>query len=159
MLRERKLTLAVAESCSGGLLSRRITAIPGASDYYLGGAVTYSNRAKASILGVSEKTLADKGAVSAEVAEEMALGAIGVFRADYALSTTGIAGPSGATAEKPVGLVYIACAHKEQVRAYKYIFIGGRDMVMQRAAQTALDILRLTLMSGKFPEKRRGEPT
>lgn len=159
MLRERQTTLAVAESCSGGRLSQRITVIPGASDYYLGGAVAYSNRAKVKILGVSEITLADKGAVSAEVAEEMASGAIKAFNTDYALSTTGIAGPSGATAEKPVGLVYIACAHEEKVRAYKYIFIGGRDMVMRRTAQTALDILRLTLMYGKFPEKRRGELT
>ena len=159
MLRERQATLAVAESCSGGLLSQRITAIPGASDYYLGGAITYSNQAKVKILGVSEKTLSDRGAVSAEVAEQMAWGAMKVFNADYALSTTGIAGPTGATVEKPVGLVYIACAHQEKVRAYKYIFIGGREMVMRRTAQTALDILRLTLMYGKFPEKRRGELT
>jgi len=158
-LRERKATLAVAESCSGGLLSRRITDISGASDYYLGGVVAYSNKAKVKLLGVSPETLKTMGAVSAQVAEKMALGAVKKLGAQYALSTTGIAGPGGATAEKPVGLVYIACAHNDKTHAYKYIFTGGRRIIMRRTAQSALDILRLTLLHNRFPKKREGEIT
>ena len=159
MLKEKKATLAVAESLSGGLLSQRITAVPGASDYYRGGVVAYSNQVKVELLGVREETRETVGAVSEEVAIQMALGAASTFHAEYALSTTGIAGPTGATAEKPVGLVYIACCRREDVRAYGHIFTGGRHMVMRRTAQTALDILRLTLLHDRFPEKRKGEMT
>ena len=147
------LTLAAAESCSGGNIAARITAIAGSSDYFLGSIVAYSNEAKASLLGVSEETLATRGAVSAECAREMAMGARRAFAADLAVATTGIAGPGGATERKPVGLVYIALAGPDGVQTEEFHFPGGRAVVTDAATEAAL------LMLLRAVERRLGSGT
>jgi PncC family amidohydrolase len=135
------ITVAAAESLTGGNVSARITAISGSSGYFLGGIVAYSNAAKASLLGVSEETLATRGAVSAECAREMAAGARRAFGADLAVATTGIAGPGGATERKPVGLVYIGLAGPDGVTTEEFRFPGGRSVVTNAATEAALLIL------------------
>ncbi len=135
------LTLATAESLTGGNVAARITSIAGSSDYFLGGIVAYSNDAKASLLGVSPQTLANRGAVSAECAGEMAAGARRAFGSDLAVSTTGIAGPGGATARKPVGLVYIALATPDDATVEEFHFPGGRSTVTAAATDAALLML------------------
>ena len=135
------ITVAAAESLTGGNVSARIIAISGSSGYFLGGIVAYSNAAKASLLGVSEETLATRGAVSAECAREMAAGARRAFGADLAVSTTGIAGPGGATERKPVGLVYIAFASSDGVTTEEFHFPGGRAVVTDASAEAALLML------------------
>ncbi len=140
-LRSRGLRLAVAESCTGGLVSHLLTTYP-ASDFFIGAAVTYANAAKTRILGVSEDTLRGHGAVSAEVAAEMASGARSLCGCDVALSITGIAGPSGGTTEKPVGLVHWAVAHPSGTIVQQRIFAGDRDEIQRHAAFAALDLLR-----------------
>jgi PncC family amidohydrolase len=134
-------TVATAESLTGGNVSARITAISGSSAYFLGGIVAYSNEAKASLLGVSEATLATRGAVSAECAREMAEGARRAFGANAAVATTGIAGPSGATERKPVGLVYIALAGPDGVTTEEFHFPGGRATVTDASTEAALLML------------------
>jgi PncC family amidohydrolase len=138
---EPPVTVAAAESLTGGSVSARITAISGSSNYFLGGIVAYSNAAKASLLGVSEETLATRGAVSAECAREMAEGARRAFGADVAVATTGIAGPGGATERKPVGLVYIALAAPDGVTTEEFHFPGGRAVVTGASAEAALLML------------------
>lgn len=145
-LTEMKKTLACAESCSGGLLANRITNIPGSSNYFLEGLVTYSNQAKIRELGVPEKLIREKGAVSQEVAEAMAEGVRRKSGADLALSTTGIAGPGGGTEAKPVGLVYVGLAFPGGVWVEKNLFKGNRDQIKFQTTQKALDMLRLKLM-------------
>ena len=140
-LARRKLRLALAESCTGGLLSKLLTDVPGSSAYFAGAVCAYANEAKVSLLGVSAETLATKGAVSEEVAREMAAGARERFLADVALATTGIAGPDGGTSEKPVGLVYIALSSKDYMSVRRYHFEGGRDEVRQEAARAALSLI------------------
>lgn len=140
-LRALGATVASAESCSGGLIAHRITNVPGCSAYYLGGAVTYGNRAKMKILGVEKSTLVEHGAVSEPVAEGMAKGARETFGADYAVVTTGIAGPTGGTADKPVGLVYIGVATPESVRVERCQFDGDRESVKAQTAEHALELL------------------
>jgi PncC family amidohydrolase len=135
------VTVAAAESLTGGKVSTRITAVSGSSAYYLGGIVAYSNAAKASLLGVSQETLATRGAVSAECAREMAEGARLAFGADVAVATTGIAGPGGATERKPVGLVYIALAGPDGVTTEEFHFPGGRAVVTDASAEAALLML------------------
>jgi PncC family amidohydrolase len=135
------ITVATAESLTGGNVSARITAISGSSSYFLGGIVAYSNAAKASLLGVAEETLATRGAVSAECAREMAEGARRAFGADLAVATTGIAGPSGATERKPVGLVYIALAGPDGVTTEEFRFSGGRAVVTDASTEAALLML------------------
>ena len=144
-LRERGMTLAVAESCTGGLLSKRITDLPGASDYYLGGVCSYSNDAKMKLLGVKKETLDEFGAVSAQTAEEMAAGAAKVLGADIGVGITGIAGPGGATEDKDVGLVYISVYFKGELITRKTNNSLGRDRVRNQAASTALDLIRRKL--------------
>ena len=144
-LRSRGLTLAVAESCTGGLIGSRITARPGSSDYFLGGVISYSNQAKMDLLQVPPGMLAQYGAVSEEVAVAMAEGARGALRADYALSVTGVAGPDGGTAEKPVGLVYLGCAGPDGTEVRKGWFPGDRDSVRTFTATSALHLLRRAL--------------
>jgi nicotinamide-nucleotide amidase len=144
-LKEQGLTLAVAESCTGGLISHRITNISGSSDYFLGGVVTYSNEAKMDLLRVPEETLARSGAVRAETAQAMALGVKEIFHAPIGLSVSGIAGPTGGTEEKPVGTVYIGLATPQGVQTWYYLFRGSREEVKTLAAQTALDRLRREL--------------
>jgi PncC family amidohydrolase len=133
--------LATAESCTGGGVAARITSVAGASDYFLGGIVAYANDAKMKLLGVSPDTLATRGAVSAECAREMADGARRALGADLAVSTTGIAGPGGATARKPVGLVYIALAGPDGVQAEEFHFPGGRAVITDAATEAAMLML------------------
>ena len=139
---ERKLTLAIAESCTGGLIANRITDVPGCSATLLVGVVSYSNEAKKELLGVPEQLLEKHGAVSEEVARAMAEGVRVTSGADVGISTTGIAGPAGATPAKPVGLVYIALATGAGTTAQRHQFAGGRADVKLRASQAALDMLR-----------------
>ncbi len=146
MLAERGLTLAVAESCTGGLLGARITAVAGSSRYFQGGVVAYANEAKRDLLGVPEALLREHGAVSGPVARAMAEGARARFGADLALATTGISGPDGGTPEKPVGLVWIAFASREGVGAEQMIFPFDRERHRTITTQTALDWVRRALL-------------
>jgi nicotinamide-nucleotide amidase len=141
-LRQQGKTLAVAESCSGGLICHRLTNISGSSDYFMGGVVTYSNRGKIDLLGVPTEILTQKGAVSPETAGAMALGVKDLFQADFGLSVTGIAGPTGGSPEKPVGLVFMGLATEKEVETRRHQFPGDRDMVKTLTAETALDWLR-----------------
>ncbi len=136
-----RVNVATAESCTGGNVAGRLTAIAGASEYVLGGIVAYANDAKANLLGVSRETLATRGAVSAECAREMAEGARRAFGADFGISTTGIAGPGGATKRKPVGLVYIALASPDGVQSEQFHFPGDRATVIAAATEAALLML------------------
>ena len=146
ILKEKKLTLATAESCTGGIISERITDISGSSEYYKGGVISYSNEAKENIILVQKNTLVQYGAVSSEVAMEMASGVRKVLNADIGISATGIAGPTGATADKPVGLTYVAIAIGDKVYS-KELFLGdNRHRNRVRAAQAALDMLRRELL-------------
>ncbi|HEU4430647.1 MAG TPA: competence/damage-inducible protein A [Myxococcota bacterium] len=146
MLAERGLTLATAESCTGGLIGTRLTAVPGSSRYYRGGVVAYANEAKRDLLGVPEALLREHGAVSEPVARAMAEGARARFGADLALATTGISGPDGGTPEKPVGLVWIAYASKRAAEAEQMIFPFDRERHRMITAQTALDWVRRALL-------------
>ncbi len=141
--------LALAESCSAGLLAARITDVPGASAYFAGGVVSYSNEAKRDLLGVDEELLDQHGAVSAEVAEAMALGALDRFDADVAVSVTGIAGPDGGSEEKPVGLVHFnARTAGGRMKAASPVIPGGRRDVRERSALVAMHLLRWLLSAG-----------
>jgi nicotinamide-nucleotide amidase len=140
--------LAVAESCSGGLLAQMITDLPGSSRYFWGSVTSYSNAAKIKFLGVNENTLESYGAVSQETAEEMARGILGKSGCDFSLAITGIAGPDGGTREKPVGLVYIALAAEEICVVKEMHFAGGREAIRMLSAKTALDMLRRQLQYG-----------
>jgi len=142
LLRERKLTLAVAESCTGGLLASLVTDVPGSSDYFVGGVVAYSNAVKERLLGVPREILDTVGAVSPECARAMAEGVRKLLGADLSLSTTGITGPTGATPTKPVGLVYIALAHPEGTEVREHRFVGKRRGNKSSFACAALELLR-----------------
>ena len=131
-------TLATAESCTGGMIGQMITAIPGSSENYLGGAITYSNQLKQQFLGVKEETLAEYGAVSKGTACEMAEGIRISTNASIGISVTGIAGPGGGTEEKPVGLVYIGVSTKDKTDAYRFHFVGNRAKIRQLTAKNAL---------------------
>ncbi len=139
-------TLAVAESCTGGLVAQRLTEVPGSSKYFIEGAVTYSNEAKTRTLGVEPALLLEHGAVSAPVAEAMAEGIRQRARTDFGLSVTGIAGPGGGSEEKPVGLVYIALADDIKTKHRKLQIPGDRQLVRWRTSQAALDLLRRRLI-------------
>lgn len=140
-MQERELLLATAESCTGGNIARLITSLPGSSSMFEGGAVTYSNAMKQALLGVNPKTLEQHGAVSEETVREMAVGAKTNFRTDYAIAVSGIAGPEGGTPEKPVGLVWIAVAGKDQVVARKHLFGQDRAINIERSSAAALWML------------------
>ncbi|NYT11903.1 MAG: CinA family protein [Methanomassiliicoccales archaeon] len=139
LLRAKSITLAVAESFTGGLVSNMITDAPGSSEYFLVGLVTYSNDSKKSLLGVKESTMIEYGTVSEEVAREMAIGVKEIAGADMGLSTTGIAGPSGGTEEKPVGLTYIGLSYRSEMFVEKMILPGSREEIKRAAAIHALD--------------------
>lgn len=142
VLKEKKLTVATAESCTGGLIGGALTAVPGMSECYSFGVVTYANEAKEKLLGVNHATLETVGAVSYETACEMAEGALRLSGADLAVAVTGIAGPGGGTSEKPVGLVYIGVACKgRETTACKNIFEGSREQVRNQTVCKALELL------------------
>jgi nicotinamide-nucleotide amidase len=146
LLSKQGKTLAVAESCTGGLLSHRLTNVPGSSEYFLEGFITYGNQAKIQDLDVPEALIQNHGAVSAEVARAMAAGVRQRARSSFGLAITGIAGPTGGTAEKPVGLVYTALAWEGGVDLNKNVFLGKREQIKFQSSQKALDMLRRRLL-------------
>jgi nicotinamide-nucleotide amidase len=151
LLTERTLTLAVAESCTGGLIGHRLTNVPGSSACFLGGVVAYHDRAKADILGADEDVLSREGAVSEAVAVAMARGVCRLLDADLAVGVTGIAGPSGGTPEKPVGTVFIALADRSgETVARQCRWEGDREENKERSAQAALELVRAYVM--KHPQ-------
>jgi nicotinamide-nucleotide amidase len=141
-LRTRALTIATAESCTGGLLAGRLTDLPGSSAYVLGGVVSYANEAKQELLGVSAEMIAEVGAVSAEVAEAMAIGVRGRLGADIGVGITGVAGPDGGSAEKPVGLVHLCVASYERTLPRRIVLPGNRADVRRRAVLVAMHMIR-----------------
>jgi len=141
-----KLKLAVAESCTGGSISKLITAVSGCSKYFQGGVVVYSNESKESVLGVNPDSIAQKGAVSKVVVEEMAEGARKRFSADYGISTSGIAGPNGGTDLKPVGTVWIGISSKEGNQSFKFQFGKSRNRNIILTSNMALNLLRKDLI-------------
>jgi len=144
LMAKNQQTLSLAESCTGGYLAHLFTSLPGASSVFLGGAVSYSYEMKERMLGVNADTLWENGAVSEETVREMAEGALRNFSSDYAIAVTGIAGPDGGTADKPVGTVWIAVANKEKTMARKYVFGNKRIQNIERTATTAMiDLLKL----------------
>jgi nicotinamide-nucleotide amidase len=149
LLRQKGLTLGLVESATGGLMSHLITNVPGSSDYYKGSITAYSNEAKVKIVGVKAATINKYGAVSSQVAEEMAQGGRKILAADICLADTGIAGPTGATPGKPVGLFYIGLSHKGETASRKHNFRGNREQNKLAAAQTALGWLKEYLVSPK----------
>ena len=140
-LQEKGYTLTTAESCTGGLLAGKILNVSGASAVYNEGHITYSNEAKERLLGVKQDTLQQYGAVSRETAAEMAKGAALSAKADVGLSTTGIAGPTGGTPEKPVGLVYVGCYYNGEVTVEECRFTGNREQNRNAAVEAALQLL------------------
>jgi len=145
LLKEQNRTLAVAESCTGGLIGERITRVPGSSVYFVGGVVSYSNALKERLLGVRKSLLRRHGAVSAEVARAMAAGVVEATGSDLGVAVTGIAGPSGGTRAKPVGLTYTALAGPDGVRCEEHRLGGTRTDIQYRASQAALDMIRTEL--------------
>ncbi len=149
LLRQKGLTLGVVESATGGLLSHLITNVPGSSDYYHGSITAYSNEVKIKVVGVKADTISQYGAVSHQVAEEMAQRGRKALGVDICLADTGIAGPSGATPGKPVGLFYIGLSHQTETYSQKHNFPGDREQNKQRAAEAALVWLKEYLISLK----------
>lgn len=145
LLKNKKLTITTAESCTGGLVANRITNVSGSSNYFLGGVVTYSNKSKINILNVNTKTLGRFGAVSEQVAKEMVLGLVEKFYSDIGIALTGIMGPGGGTKKKPVGLVFIALYFREDIIIKKILLGDNRILNKDRASQIALDMLRRKL--------------
>ena len=135
---EKGITIGTAESCTGGLVGKMLTDLGGSSGYYQGGVISYANAVKEQVLGVSSETLATYGAVSEETAKEMVEGVFRVLRTDYAIATTGIAGPGGGSQEKPVGLVYIGIGTPRGITVYKEIFIGDRTSIRKSVAERAI---------------------
>ena len=146
LLISKNETIAIAESCTGGLVTSKLVNYPGISKVLVEAVVVYSNISKIRRLGVKEKTIIKHGAVSKQTAKEMALGIKNTASADIGISITGIAGPAGGSKTKPVGLVYFGLAIQNKVFTYKYIFNGNRQTIRQRAALTILNILRLHLL-------------
>ncbi len=145
LLKNKGKTISVAESCTGGLIGKRLTNVSGSSEYFERGVISYSNQAKMQILNVPQEMIEKNGAVSEQVAILMAEGIRRISKTDYGLSATGIAGPSGGTPEKPVGLVWIGFAHENDSFAQKFLFGEDRDTNRERAAQAALNLVRLFL--------------
>ena len=143
--RELGWKIATAESCTGGLLGARITAIPGSSDVYVGGIVAYDNSVKTKLVGVRDVSLSEHGAVSEQVAREMAEGCARAVGTQVGIGITGVAGPGGGTAEKPVGTVWIAVAGVGETRALGRVYVGDREEIRLRATQASLDQLRRAL--------------
>ena len=156
LLLDRGWTLATAESCTGGGIGARITAVSGSSAYYLGGVIAYHNDVKENRLGVSIETLETVGAVSRETAEQMAHGARDIGGASVGLSVTGIAGPTGGTEEKPVGTVYIGVASDRRTEVRHFVFAGDRQSVRSQSENAALALLRDHLSQRFFSETSDG---
>ena len=148
MLKDQKLTLALAESCTGGAIAARIVNVPGASEVFSHGFVTYSNRAKRKCLGVKKSTLKTEGAVSAKCAKEMAKGGCMAADADICLSITGLAGPDGGTDKTPVGTVFMGCCYNRKVITHEYHFTGNRAKIREQAVAHALALLRECMLEG-----------
>ena len=146
LLKKYELTVTTAESCTGGLLAGRLVNVPGVSEVFREGFVTYSNKAKRKILDVNKATLKKYGAVSKETAKEMAMGGVFATDADICVAVTGLAGPDGGSEEKPVGLVYMACYMNDQVTVEKYQFKGNRAKIREQSVVKALDLLRRTIL-------------
>ncbi len=146
LLSERKLTIAIAESCTGGLIADRITNVSGSSKYFERGIISYSNKSKVEELGVPLELISQHGAVSREVAEAIALGIRTTSNTDIGISTTGIAGPTGGSPEKPIGLIWIGYSDKDETFAMQFIFNGERRIVKERAAQAALELVRRKIL-------------
>lgn len=140
-LREKNLTIALAESCTGGLVGHLLTQVPGSSDYFIGGVIAYSDKAKEEILGVRDETLKQCGAVSVSTAIEMAQGARKVFQTDYAVAVTGIAGPASDLSNKPVGLTWLAVCNDNDVWTESHNWEGNRSEIKQQSAEAALNLL------------------
>jgi PncC family amidohydrolase len=138
LLIENNLSLAVAESCTGGLLGGAITGVAGSSEYFKGGVISYSNEIKCRVLCVPRKLLDKNGAVSARTVEAMALGVQQLCKTDCAISISGVAGPGGGTAKKPVGLVFVGICVGKKVRSYRFLFRGNRQMIRRQAVREAL---------------------
>lgn len=149
ILQERHLTIASAESCTGGLVAKRITDVSGSSAYFIAGLVTYSNKAKTKFLSVPDEIIAQNGAVSEPVAERMAKGVCDAAGVDIGLSITGIAGPTGGSPEKPVGTVFIALAAEKKAWVKKFLFSGGRRQIRESSSEEALAML-LDYLEGKL---------
>ena len=135
---KKKITIATAESCTGGNIAHQITSESGSSAYFLGGVVSYANDVKVKVLNVAQSDLDAFGAVSLPVAKQMVQGVIQAFNADFAVSTTGIAGPSGGSIEKPVGTVWIGVGNRDAQKASKYLFSGSRAEIIEKTTQQAL---------------------
>lgn len=146
LLLANRLTVTTAESCTGGLLSARLTNVPGVSEVFKSGHVTYSNKAKHKLLGVKKPSLDKHGAVSESVAKEMAKGAAVSSKADVAVAVTGIAGPDGGSVVKPVGLVYIACSVRGKVKVKEYNFSGNRSRIRESSVTAALTLMRQCIL-------------
>ena len=155
LLTAKKLTLALAESCTGGLVGHRLTEVPGSSTYFLGGIVAYAYDAKERLLGVTHDTLYRHGAVSAKAALEMARGARHALGADLGLSVTGIAGPTGGTPDKPVGLTYVALSARRDERWAQHVWEGDRSENKALSAEAALDLLLRFLSDNDQLEGRK----
>jgi nicotinamide-nucleotide amidase len=145
ILVKKKQTLSVCESCTGGMLGEIITRVPGSSKYFLGGMIAYSDVIKKRLVGIKPGLLKKSGAVSPEVARAMAQGVRRVFKSDIGMGITGIAGPSGGSKKKPVGLVYISLSFKRSVLIKKLELAGGRDQIRKRACKEALSLLRSSI--------------
>ena len=146
LLKKNGLTVTTAESCTGGMLAARLVNVPGVSDVYREGYITYSNKAKRRLLDVNKSTLKKYGAVSEQTAREMAIGGVFANGADMGVATTGIAGPDGGTEEKPVGLVYISCYLKDKVTVERFQFKGNREKIREQTVVKALDLLRRSIL-------------
>ena len=146
LLKKNGLTVTTAESCTGGMLAARLVNVPGVSDVYREGYITYSNKAKRRLLDVNKSTLKKYGAVSEQTAREMAIGGVFANGADVCVATTGIAGPDGGTEEKPVGLVYISCYLKDKVTVERFQFKGNREKIREQTVVKALDLLRRSIL-------------
>lgn len=146
-LKEKSVTIATAESCTSGMIAASITDIPGSSNYFLGGCATYSNEFKSRFIGVNTNTLNSFGAVSKEVAVQMSIGVLNNSRADFAVAVTGIAGPTGATNDKPVGLVYISVASRYGTNVREKVFSGNRKLIRHKTTKFALLFLRDFILS------------
>ena len=149
LLVKEKKTLSIAESCTGGNISHSLTLIPGCSEYFLGSVTAYSNNIKMNILKVKEDDIMNFGAVSKQVVEQMAVNLRELYSSDYTIATSGIAGPTGGTPEKPVGTTWIAIANEKQIISEKFHFGENRERNIEKASLYALNMLRKELMKAK----------